>query len=85
MSQWNKLIEEILKLNPNLRFDDLAKALTRMGYAQSQPKGGGSHYTFRKDGKKLITIPFSNRPIKKVYTEMVRDAIIEFESEGNKL
>ena len=80
MSQWDKLIEEILKLNKNLRFEDLAKALIRMGYAQHQPKGGSSHHTFRKDGKMPITLPKATQ-MNKVYVEMVRDAVLDFESE----
>ena len=82
MSQWNKLIDDIMELNKNLRFEDLAKALTRIGYVQNQPKGGSSHYTFRKPGKMPITIPKSDT-MNKVYIEMVRTAIIEFESEAN--
>ena len=80
MSRWNKLIDEILKLNKNLRFKELSKALIKMGYTQTQPKGGSSHYTFRKTGKHPITIPKST-PINKVYIEMVRNAILELETE----
>ena len=80
MSKFDKLVEEILKLNKNLRFEELAKALIKIGYTQHQPKGGSSHYTFRKAGKMPITIPKAT-PINKAYIEMVRDAILEYESE----
>lgn len=80
MSQWDKLINEILKLNKNLRFEDLSKALIKMGYTKGQPRGGSSHYIFRKSGKMPITLPKST-PINKVYIEMIRDAVIEYESE----
>jgi len=80
MSQWSKLINEILKINKNLRFDDLAKALTRIGYTQSQPKGGSSHFIFRKSGKKPISLPKSS-PMNKAYIQLVKDAIEEYESE----
>ena len=80
MSQWNKLIDEILKMNKNLRFADLAKVLKKIGYTQSQPKGGSSHYTFRKAGKLPITIPKSS-PINRAYIELVRSTLIEFENE----
>ena len=79
MAQWDKLINEILLLNKNLRFEDLSKALKRIGYKQNQPKGGSSHYTFRKTGKKPITLPKAT-PMNKAYVEMVRDAIQEHES-----
>jgi len=75
----DKLIDEILKLSKNLRFEEVAKVLIKMGFKQSQPKGGSSHYTFRKDGKMPITIT-KQTPINKVYIEMVRDAILENES-----
>ena len=82
MSQWNKLIDEIMKLNKNLRFDDLVKVLIQIGYTKHQPRGGSSHYTFRKPGKMPITIP-KQTPINKAYIEMVRNAVIEYESEEN--
>ncbi len=82
MSKWEKLILEILKLNKDLRFEDLAKALTKMGYTKHQPNGGSSHYTFRKRGCMPITIP-KHTPLKKVYIEMVRDVVQEFlDTEG---
>jgi len=81
LSQWDKLINEILKLNKNLRFEDLTKALTKIGYLQKQPKGGSSHYTFRKSGKMPITLP-KTTPMNKIYIEMIRDAVIECEKEG---
>ena len=80
MSQWTKLIDEILRMNKNLRFEDLSKALTRIGYTKSQPKGGSSHYIFRKDGKPPISLPKSS-PMNKAYIELVRDAVEEYESE----
>jgi len=76
MGKLEKLIEKILKLDKNLRFDELAKVLKRYGYNQSQPGKGSSHYTFRKDGKMPITIPKDN-PVNTAYVELVRDALIE--------
>ena len=60
----------------NLRFDELAKVLVKLGYKQSQPKGGSSHYTFRKARKMPITISKSN-PVIIAYIKMVKDALIE--------
>ena len=73
-------MSDIIKINRNLRFDDLAKALKRAGYAQSQPKGGSSHYTFRKKGKKSITIP-KQQPMNKKYILLVRETLLEHERE----
>ena len=50
MSKWDKLVTAILEKSPNLRFDDLCKALESIGYQCEQPRGGSSHYTFRKSG-----------------------------------
>ena len=82
MGKFDKLIEEIMRLNKSLRFEELTKALIKIGYTQHQPKGGGSHYTFRKAGKMPITIPKDN-PVNKAYIELVRDAILDYESEAD--
>ncbi len=74
LSQWDKLIEDILRKSPSLRFEDLSKALIKIGYVQNQPKGGSSHYTFRKKGCPPITIP-RHSPLKTVYIELVAEAV----------
>lgn len=79
MSQWDKLLRRICSLSKDLRFNELRKILENYGYTMTAPKGGSSHYTFRKSGCPPITIP-KHEPIKKVYVEMVRDII---ESEGH--
>ena len=80
MSRWRKLVGEILQKDRNLRFDELSKALTKIGYTRSQPKGGSSHYIFRKDGKRPISLPKSTK-MNKAYIELVSSAIAEHESE----
>ena len=40
MSQWDKLVANILAENKNLRFEELAKALIKIGYTMEQPRGG---------------------------------------------
>lgn len=80
MSKWDKLLEKIISLDMNMRFEELQKVLEEYGYVMHAPKGGSSHYTFRKPGCKPITIP-KHKPIKRVYVEMVRDVV---ESEENK-
>ena len=82
MGQWDKLIEQIPQLDKNLRFEDLSKALIRIGYVQRQPRRGSSHVTFRKFDKYPITIPKGN-PVNIAYVELVRDAITLFESESS--
>ena len=74
LSQWETLVAEILKQNPNLRFEDLCKALVKIGYTPEQPRGGSNHYTFRKDGCMPITLP-KHVPMKKAYINLVADAV----------
>ena len=74
LSQWDKLVAEILKQNPHLRFEDLCKALVKIGYMAEQPRGGSSHYTFRKDGCMPITLP-KHVPMKKAYINLMADAV----------
>ena len=74
MSQFEKLIGQILKLDKSLRFDELDRVLRKIGYTRNQAGIGSSHYTYRKPGLSPITIPKSN-PINKVYVEKVRDAL----------
>ena len=76
MSKWEKLIKRILHLSKDMRFEELKNVLESYGYEMREPRGGSSHYTFRKCGKPPITIP-AHEPIKKVYVEMVRDVVME--------
>jgi len=74
LSQWDKLIKEILSINKNLRFEDLSKVLQKMGYTVKQPKSGSSHFTFRKAGCMPITIP-KQQPLNKAYIIMIKKAV----------
>lgn len=79
MSKWDKLLGKISSLSKDIRFDKLRKVLESYGYEMNQPKNGSSHYTFRKEGCRPVTVP-KHEPIKKVYVEMVKEVI---ESEVN--
>ena len=76
MGKLEKLIDEIITLDKNLRFEELSKVLVKFGYTQNQPKGGSSHYTFRKDGKMPITVK-KDFPMDVAYIKKVRDALVE--------
>ena len=82
MSKWDKLIVRICNLSKDLRFDELKKVLESYGYVMNTPRGGSSHYTFRKQGCQPITIP-KHEPIKKIYVEMIRQ-IVESEAEKDE-
>lgn len=74
MSKWEKLLQKILSLSKDMRFDELRRVLESCGYEMNAPRGGSSHYTFRKDGCQPITIP-KHEPIKKVYVQMVKEIV----------
>lgn len=74
MSRFDKLLERIKSLSKDMRFEELRKVLESYGYTMNAPKGGSSHYTFRKPGKMPITIS-KHEPIKKLYVQMVKDVI----------
>lgn len=74
MSKWDKLLKRIYSLSKDFRFEELRKVLESYGYQMNAPKGGSSHYTFRKAGCQPITIP-KHEPIKKVYVEIVKQIV----------
>lgn len=80
MSSWDKLLERIINLSNDMRFDELRKVLESYGYTMNQPRGGSSHCTFRKKGCAPITIP-KKEPIKRVYVEQVRKIVEEENNE----
>ena len=57
MSKWDKLLNKILSLSKDMRFQELKRVLEYYGYQMKAPSSGSSHYTFRKLGKNPITIP----------------------------
>ncbi len=68
-----------------MRFDELRRVLESYGYEMNAPRGGSSHYTFRKQGRMPITIP-KNEPIKKIYVQMVKEIVESevIEDENNR-
>lgn len=77
VSQWQKLIDAILRKDKNLRFEDLCKALIKIGYTMEQPRSGSSHYTFRKAKCMPVTIP-KQSPMNRAYIELVADAVRKY-------
>ncbi|WP_270813540.1 type II toxin-antitoxin system HicA family toxin [Hungatella effluvii] len=80
MSQWDKLLDRIYSLSNEVRFNELQRVLEFYGYVMNAPRGGSSHYTFRKPGKRPITIP-KHEPIKKIYVQMVKEIVESEEQE----
>jgi predicted RNA binding protein YcfA (HicA-like mRNA interferase family) len=75
LSKYDKLLEKIQHLDKDLRFDELAKVLEKIGYRMDAPDSGSSHRTFRKENSMPITIA-KHKPIKVVYIKLVRDALV---------
>lgn len=65
-----KLVNKIFRNPKDVDFDDLRRLLEGFGYECRQPKGGGSHYIFRKSGSAPITVP-KNKPVNKTYVNQV--------------
>ena len=40
MSRWDKLLEQVVSLNPDVRFEELKKILESYGYVMKSPKEG---------------------------------------------
>ena len=40
MSKWDKLLERILSLSNDIRFDELRKVIESYGYVMNAPSGG---------------------------------------------
>lgn len=83
MSKWEKLLAKILNLSKELRFEELRKVLKSYGYIMENPRGGSSHYVFRKAGHNPITVP-KHEPIKVVYVKIVREIVEREENNGER-
>ena len=79
MLQWDKLIQRILSLSEDVRFEDLRKILLYYGYVESTPGNGSSHHTFRKDQHDPITLSKHGR-MKRIYVVIVRKVIEQEEA-----
>ena len=71
MSKLEKLIQRIKNNPKTVRFEELDKILVDAGYERTQPRGGSSHYTYRKESKVPITIPDHKPYVHEVYVRKV--------------
>ena len=75
MSKLEKLLQRIKNNPKSVRFEELNKILLNAGYERSQPRGGSSHYTYRKDSKEPITIPHHKPYVREIYVQIVIRAL----------
>ena len=78
MSQWDKLIARLRNRPAEMQFSEIRKILEHLGYTATQPKGGSSHYVFRKKGKAPLTIP-RHDPVPTPYIRCIQKAVEEEE------
>lgn len=78
MSQLQKLYERIKNNPKTVRFEELDKILIKAGYTKRQPRGGSSHYAYVMPGRDLITVPFNQPYIKRIYVEKVIDNVKDY-------
>ncbi len=72
MTKPEKLIEQFRNNSKTVRFEDIDKLLTSLGYSSNSK---GSHFVYRKPGCTHITIPFRKPFILPVYVKRVLEEI----------
>lgn len=70
MGKLAKLIEQLLREPPDVRFDDVYDLLTSFGFEERRSKG--SHHTFRNSEGLKITIPKKGgKMVKGIYVKQI--------------
>ncbi len=65
-----KIAEKILHHPKSIAFEELSRLLEGFGFECRQPKGGSSHYVFRKAGSQPISVPKA-KPVNQAYVKQV--------------
>jgi len=69
-----KLADKILRNPKDVDFGELSRLLEGFGFECRQPRGGSSHYVFRKLGRMPISVP-KNKPVNRKYITQVIDLL----------
>ena len=80
MDRIRRLANRVVATKNDCAFADLAALLLALGFVQRQPRGGGSHYTFKR-GSLRITVPRA-KPVKRRYVEDVLALIADLLPSG---
>lgn len=75
MSKLEKLLQRIKNNSKTVRFEELDKIFLNAGYEKAQPRGGSSHYTYRKPYNAPITIPYHKPYVNEIYVQSVIHAL----------
>jgi predicted RNA binding protein YcfA (HicA-like mRNA interferase family) len=70
MSRLGKLVEQLLREPPEVRFEDIYYLLTAFGFEEKRSKG--SHHTFRNaDGIKITVPKKGGKMVKRTYVQQI--------------
>ena len=76
MGKLSKLYEKVRRNPRQVRFEELERLLLAAGFAQRAPRSGSSHRVFVK-GDKMITIPYRQPHVLRVYVQLALDVLKE--------
>lgn len=72
MTKLDKLFDKILQSPKEMRYEELERVLTNLGYILRP--GKGSHMVFHHKKYHEITVPHRS-PVKRVYIEQVKEVL----------
>ena len=82
MSRLGKLVEQLLREPPEVRFEDIYYLLTAFGFEEKRSKG--SHHTFRNaDGIKITVPKKGGKMVKRTYVQQIV-ALLKLEEWANE-
>ena len=81
MTQREKLLERLRSNPKNVRFEEVDALLASYGFVVRQPRGGSSHYVYRRD-RRIIIIARHKPFIHSKAVKEVLDAISEILETG---
>ncbi len=79
MSRDEKIVRKMRESPRNVRFEELDRFLKGRGFEATQPKRGGSHYTYRRADGLKITIARPHGGKKTVNVHTVEQVLEELE------
>ena len=80
MGSLKKLLEKIKRNPKTVKFEELDLVLQRAGFVRSQPRGGSSHYVYRK-GKHKLVVPRRQPYILQAYVARAIKPLEEVEAD----
>ena len=80
MSKRSKQLQAIRNNPKNVRFDTIRNILLSYDFTETTPRGGSSHYTYRK-GIYRLTVP-KETPVNQTYIKQTVKIIDELEDES---